>query len=164
MRRGLLPLTVTALVLAAPAAAGLPEAGRLVPGHSLGGIRLGESPRAVRATLGTFYGACRGCRRQTWYFTYHPFEKQGLAVEFTRRRVSGLYTLWRPKGWHARHRLGFGSTPLAVHALVGSTQTVVCHGYEALVQDTDHARTVYYLFDGRLWGFGLFRRGASPCR
>ncbi len=164
MRRGLLALTVTALILAAPAAAGLPKAGRLVPGRSLGGIRLGESPRAVRAALGAFYGACRGCSRRTWYFTYRPFEKQGLAVEFTRGRVSGVYTLWRPTGWHAQHRLGFGSTPLAVHALVGSTQTVVCRGYEALAQDTAHTRTVYYLLDGRLWGFGLFRRGVSPCR
>jgi hypothetical protein len=51
-----------------------------------------------------------------------------------------------------------------VHALAGATQTVVCRGYEALVQDTARARTVYYLYSGRLWGFGLFRRGASPCR
>jgi hypothetical protein len=164
MSRSVIALASTALVLAAPAAAGLPRAGRLAPGRSLGGVRLGESPRAVRAALGTFYGACRSCSHRTWYFTYRPFEKQGLAVEFTRGRVSGLYTLWRPKGWHARHRLGFGSTPLAVHALVGRTQTVVCRGYDALVQDAAHARTVYYLFDGRLWGFGLFRRGASPCR
>jgi hypothetical protein len=164
MRRRLFALTMTALVLAAPAAAGLPTAGKLVPGRSLGGIRIGESPRAVRAALGTFYGTCLGCSRRTWYFTYRPFEKQGLAVEFTRGRVSGLYTLWRPRGWHAQHLLGFGSTPLAVHALVGSTRTVVCRGYDALVQDTARARTAYYLFSGRLWGFGLFRRGASPCR
>lgn len=164
MRRSLIASAVTVLLLAAPAAAGLPRAGALVPGRSLGGVRIGESPRAVRAALGTFYGACRGCSRRTWYFTYRPFEKQGLAVEFTRGRVSGLYTLWRPKGWHAQHRLGFGSTPLAVHALVGTTQTVVCRGYDALVRDTVHARTAYYLFSGRLWGFGLFRRGASPCR
>jgi hypothetical protein len=164
MRRSLLATAVVALALAVPAAAGLPKAGALVPGRSLGGILLGSSPRAVRAALGTFYGVCRGCSRRTWYFTYGPFQKQGLAVEFTRGRVSGLYTLWRPKGWHARHGLGFGSTPLAVHALVGSTQTVTCRGYEALVQDSAHARTVYYLFDGRLWGFGLFRRGDSPCR
>jgi hypothetical protein len=164
MRRGLIATTVTVLLLAAPAAAGLPKAGALVPGRSLGGIRLGESPRAVRRALGTFYGACRGCRRRTWYFTYHPFAKQGLAVEFTRDRVSGLYTLWRPNGWHARHKLGFGSTPLAVHALVGATRTVVCRGFDALVQDSAHSRTVYYLYNGRLWGFGLFRRGTSPCR
>lgn len=164
MRRGLLATVVTALVLAAPAAAGLPRAGALVPGRSLGGIRIGESPRAVKAALGSFYGACRGCSRRTWYFTYRPFDKRGLAVEFTRGRVSGLYTLWRPKGWHAPHKLGFGSTPLAVHALVGRTHTVVCRGYDALVQDSAHARTAYYLFGGRLWGFGLFHRGASPCR
>jgi hypothetical protein len=164
MSRSLLALTVTALVLAAPAAAGLPKAGKLVAGRSLGGIRLGESPRAVRAALGSFYGACRDCPRRTWYFTYHPFAKRGLAVEFTRGRVSGLYTLWRPKGWHARHRLGFGSSPLAVHALIGSTRTVVCRGYDALAQDSARARTVYYIFGGRLWGFGLFRRGADPCR
>jgi hypothetical protein len=164
MRRSLIATAVAVLVLAASAAAGLPKAGALVPGRSLGGIRLGESPRAVRAALGSFYGVCRSCSRKTWYFTYRPFDKRGLAVEFTRGRVSGLYTLWRPKGWHAQHELGFGSTPLAVHALVGSTRTVVCRGYEALVQDSARARTAYYLFGGRLWGFGLFRRGASPCR
>jgi hypothetical protein len=164
MRRRLPAIAVTALVLAAPAAAGLPKAGVLVPGRSLGGIRLGESPKAVRRALGTFYGVCRGCVGRTWYFTYRPFQKQGLAVELARGRVSGLYTLWRPKGWHAQHKLGFGSTPLAVHSLIGAAHTVVCHGYETLVQDSPHARTAYYLFGGRLWGFGLFRRDASPCR
>jgi hypothetical protein len=164
MGRSLIASAVAALVLAGSAAGGLPKTGVLVPGRSLGGIRLGESQRAVRAALGAFYGACRDCSRRTWYFTYRPFEKRGLAVEFTRGHVSGLYTLWRPKGWHARHGLGFGSTPLAVHALVGTARTVVCHGYDALVQDSGRARTVYYLFGGRLWGFGLFRRGASPCR
>ena len=82
MSRSLLALTVTALVLAASASGGLPKAGALVPGRSLGGIRLGESPGAVRAALGSFYGACRDCPRRTWYFTYHPFAKRGLAVEF----------------------------------------------------------------------------------
>jgi hypothetical protein len=164
MRRGLIATAVTVLVLAGPASAELPKAGALVPGRSLGGIRLGESPRAVRHAFGTFYGACRSCERRTWYFTYHAFAKQGLAVEFARNRVSGLYTLWQPTGWHSRHKLGFGSTPLTVHALAGATQTVVCRGYEALVQDTAHARPVYYLYNGRLWGFGLFRRGVDPCR
>ena len=54
MRRSLVATTVLALAFAAPAAAGLPKAGALVPGRSLGGIRLGESPQAVRAALGTF--------------------------------------------------------------------------------------------------------------
>jgi hypothetical protein len=164
MRRSLVASAVTVLVLAAPAAAGLPKAGALVPGRSLGGIRLGETPQAVRAALGGFYGVCRACSRRTWYFTYRAFGKQGLAVEFTSGRVSAVYTLWRPPGWHAPAQLRFGSTPLAVHALVGATRTVSCHGYTVLARDSAHARTAYYIVDGRLWGFGLFGRGASPCR
>ena len=60
------------------------------------------SPRAPCAPRsGTFYGACRDCGRKTWYLTYRPFGRQGLAVEFSRGRVSGVYTLWRPARWHA---------------------------------------------------------------
>ena len=164
MRRSLIASTVTALFLAATAAAGLPKAGVLVPARSLGGIRLGESQHAVRAALGTFYGTCRGCPRPTWYFTYRPFDKHGLAIELTGGKVSGVYTLWRPSGWYALHKLRFGSSVLAVHRLTGASHTVTCNDYEALVQDSAHARTAYYLLNGKLWGFGLFRRGASPCR
>ena len=164
MRRSLLATLVTALALAAPAAASLPKAGVLVPGRSLGGIRLGESARAVRNALGTFYGACVDCQRRTWYFTYAPFDKHGLAVELTGGKVSGVYTLWRPAGWHATHELGFGSSVLAVHRLTRAAHTVTCGDYEALVRDSGRARTAYYVVAGRLWGFGLFRRGASPCR
>lgn len=164
MGRSFVTTTVIALALVAPAAAALPKAGSLSPARSLGGIRLGESPRAVRTALGTFYGTCRACPRRTWYFTYRPFQKAGLAVEFTRGRVSGLYTLWRPAGWHAPHKLGFGTSVLAVHELTRASRTVTCNGYEALVQDSPHARTAYYLLQGKLWGFGLFDRGASPCR
>ena len=156
--------TLIALALAVPAAAGLPKAGVLVPGRSLGGVRLGETSGAVRAALGSFYGTCRGCARRTWYFTYGAFDKHGLAVELAHGRVAGVFTLWRPAGWHAPHELGFGSSVLAVHRLVGRPRTVTCGGYEALVRDSAHARTAYYLFAGRLWGFGLFRRGADPCR
>lgn len=155
---------VAALLLAAPAGAALPKAGALVPGRSLGGVRIGESEQAVRAALGTFYGACRDCRRVTWYFTYRPFARPGLGVEFTRGRVSAVYTLWHPAGWHAQHKLGFGTLPLVVHKLLGRTTTVVCRGYEVLVRDSRRARDAYYLYGGRLWGFGLFPRGATPCR
>jgi hypothetical protein len=164
MRRGLIVTAVTVLVLAAPAAAALPRAGALVPGRSLGGVHLGESPRAVAAALGRFHGACSDCPNRTWYFTYLPFEKQGLAVEFTRGGVSGVYTLWRPAGWHAPHGLRFGASPLAVHQAVGALRTIGCQDYDALARDSAHARTVYYVFEGKLWGFGLFRRGAAPCR
>jgi hypothetical protein len=164
MRRGLIVTAVTALVLAAPAAAGLPRNGALVPGRSLGGVRLGESSQAIAAELGGSYGTCNDCVQRTWYFTYKPFDRHGLAIEFEHGRVSGVYTLWRPAGWHAPHGLRFGATPLAVHKAVGTLRTIGCHDYDALARDSAKARTVYYVFDGKLWGFGLFRRGAAPCR
>ena len=158
-------IAVAALALAAPATAGLPQAGALVPGRSLGGISLGESPGAVKAALGTFYGACRDCARKTWYFTYRPFDRHGVAVEFSRDRVSGVYTIWRPARWHAPHRLVLGAPVLAVHRLTGASHTVICPGgYEARGRDSAHARTAYYLYGGKLWGFGLFPRGGNPCR
>lgn len=164
MRRSLIGAAVAALVLAASAAASLPKGGALLPGRSLGGVRLGESAHGVRAALGNFYGTCRGCRRRTWYFTYRPFDKRGLAVEFEQGRVSGVYTLWQPAGWHGPHGLRLGAKPLAVHRLAGTLHTITCSGYDALVRDSSGARTVYYVFAGRLWGFGLFHRDAAPCR
>ncbi len=164
MRRSLFGSVVTALVIAASAAATLPKGGALVPGRSLGGVRLGDTPQAVRAAVGTFYGTCRGCPRRTWYFTYKQFDEHGLAVEFERGRVAAVYTLSRPAGWHAPHGLRLGARPLDVHRIVGTLRTVSCSGYTALVRDTARARTAYFLFAGHLWGFGLFRRGAAPCR
>jgi hypothetical protein len=51
-----------------------------------------------------------------------------------------------------------------VHDRVGTLRTISCAGYVALVRDTFQARTAYFIYAGRLWGFGLFRRGATPCR
>lgn len=155
---------LAAAALAVPAAAGLPRAGTLVPGQSLGGIRLGESAHAVRAALGRKYGVCTGCARPTWYFTYKPFDDHGLAVEFVSRHVVALYTLWQPTGWHATNGLRLGATPLQVHKHAGRLRTIACDGYDALVADAPTSRTAYYLYNGSLWGFGLFRANWSPCR
>lgn len=164
MRKGLIATGLTALALCAPAAAGLPRTGTLVPGFSLGGVRLGESQHAVRAALGSFYGRCTDCARPTWYFTYRAFDRQGLAVEFTGGRVSAVYTLWEPGGWHTTNGLRLGASPLAVHRHVGFIQTISCPGYDALVEDGRNARTAYYVYQDALWGFGLFRPAAPPCR
>ena len=155
---------LAALALALPAAAGLPRAGTLVPGRSLGGIRLGETKHAVRAALGRRFGVCSGCARSTWYFTYKRFHPQGLAVEFVHRRVVAVYTLWEPVGWHATNGLRLGATPLQVHNRGGRLRTITCDGYSALVADRPHARTAYYVYQGSLWGFGLFAAHWSPCR
>ena len=135
-----------------------------MPGRSLAGVRLGEKARQVEAALGRFHGVCRGCRAATWYFTYQPFERHGLAVELTRGRVSAVYTLWRPRGWHGPHGIRFGMFDGALTSKLGPLVVVDCSGFRALVADTGTVRTAYDFVDGRLWAFGLFRAGADPCR
>jgi hypothetical protein len=164
MRRALLCAAVLALAAPAAAAGTLPRQGVLVPGRSLAGIRLGDRGAQVTAALGSFHGVCRGCARTTWYFTYRPFDKHGLGVEFSRGRVSALYTLSRPAGWHGPSGLRLGAVDAQVTEVVGPLVVADCSGYHALVADAASARTAYYIVNGRLWAFGLFRRGADPCR
>ena len=153
-----------ALVLSGSAAAALPRQGMLLPGRSLGGVHLGEPAAQVRAALGSKFGVCRGCATTTWYFTYHAFDRRGLAVELTDGRVSAVYTLWRPAGWTALHRLKLGAIEAQITELTGATIPIACSGYDARVSDDAHARTVYYVVRGKLWGFGLLPPRANPCR
>jgi hypothetical protein len=152
------------LVAAAPASAALPKAGTLVPGRSLGGVRLGETAPKVRAALGDPYGVCRGCAVTTWYFTYRPFDRHGLAVELVGGRVSGVYTIWEPTGWRTPAGLRLGASEADLQTLAGPLVPIVCSGYDARVRDETDVRTVYYVLRGRLWGFGLLPAHANPCR
>lgn len=152
------------VVAAAPASAALPKAGTLVPGRSLSGVRLGETAPKVRAALGDSYGVCRGCAVTTWYFTYRPFDRHGLAVELVGGRVSGLYTIWKPNGWRTPAGLRLGASEADLQQLAGPLVPIVCAGYDARVRDAADVRTVYYVLRGRLWGFGLLPAYANPCR
>jgi hypothetical protein len=131
-----------------------------VPAQSLGGIRLGDTPAHVRQIWGRDFGVCRGCPAKTWYFTYRRFDDEGAAVEFTGGRVSALYTLSQPDGWTGPKGMRLGVTEGQVTATVGPLTPIACAGYTALVQGT----SVYYIVGGKLWAFGLVRRGRSPCR
>ena len=142
----------------------LPKAGTLEPGRSLGGVRLGETAAQTRAALGSSYGVCTGCSRTTWYFTYGKFTRSGLAVELERDRVSAVYTIWSPPGWHAPKGLALGAPRGQIEPLAGALLPVACPGYDALVRDAGGTRTVYYVVDGKLWGFGLMAARANPCR
>ena len=113
-----LAVGVAALALAGSAAAALPRSGVFLPGRSLGGVYLGESASAVRAALGA-HGVCIGCATPTWYFNYKPFDQRGLAVELTGRRVTAVYTLWQPTGWHAAKGLRLGVVDAQLTTSVG---------------------------------------------
>jgi hypothetical protein len=151
------------VVVAAAALASLPHPGVLVPGRSLAGVWVGEAAEQVGAALGK-HGLCTGCSTTTWYFTYGKFTQSGLAVELQRGRVSAVYTLWRPPGWRGPAGLRLGAAEARVTKLAGPLLPIACPGYTALVRDRDGLRTAYYVVDGKLWGFGLMRAQAAPCR
>lgn len=157
-------IAAAALVLAPAGPAGLPSAGKLVPGRSLGGIRIGETQRQVTKALGRSHGVCSGCAVPTWYFNVRPFDQHGLGIELTRGRVSAVYTIWQPDGWTGPKGLALGAPQAQVDATAGALFQVTCTGYEAWVNDRKAVRTVYYVLNGELWGFGLMRANADPCR
>jgi hypothetical protein len=157
-------VAVLAAVPAAAASAALPRHGVLVPGVSLAGVRLGMTPAQVRATWGLTFGVCRSCSARTWYFNYDPYQPQGAAVRFRRGRVDAVWTLWSPPGWHTQDsKLRLGLVEPQVHGVLGALVTIPCGSYIALILTRKSATTVYYVFGGKLWGFGLSRPGASPC-
>jgi hypothetical protein len=156
--------TVLALAVAAAAAAAPPQRGLVVPGKSLGGVRLGATTAQVRAAWGADHGVCRGCAAPTWYFTYKAFAPEGAAAEFRRGRVSALFTLWQPVGWHTDRGLLIGDNEARITDVYGPLTKVTCTGYYALLLPHGTTTTFFYVVDGKLWGFGLSRSAARPCR
>lgn len=150
---------------AAPGGAqpGLPKAGVLVPGKSLAGLVIGMSKAQVRARWGADFGRCRSCWRETWYFTYRPFQPQGAAVELEHGRVVRLYTLWQPPGWRTSGGLALGAWESALGGSVGDLPRQSCGGYTVALLKGRRVWTAYYLYAGKLWGFGLTRAGIPPC-
>ena len=152
-------------VVALALALALPKHGVLVVGHSLGGMQLGMSQTQVRRAWGTHYAVCRSCRRTTWYFNYRRFHPEGAAVEFSQGRVSAVTTLWSPPGWKTRDgRLRLGVSSALVNARYGALVTIGCGSYSTLILTRGSVTTSFYVYNGKLWGFGLQRPGASPCR
>jgi hypothetical protein len=155
---------VRLLVLATAAAALLPAHGVVVPGRSLGGLRIGDPAARVQTLWGGAFGVCRGCERRTWYYNYVRFSPKGAAVEFRRGRVVALYTLWSPAGWHTPQGLRIGDAAARVTTVYGPLTRRGCGRYYVLLLPRRKAVTDFYVYNERLWGFGL-RSGSVPaCR
>ncbi len=159
----LLPVLAASLLLAPAAWAPAPAKGVFVPGESLGGVRLGMTEAEVMARWGSKHGVCRSCERLTWYFNLKPFEPQGAAVELRRGRVARVFTVWRPLGWRTDEGLMLGVQLDELRAAVPGLEVRPCADYTAYLDEGRAATSVYYVFRGRLWGFGLMSRLLSPC-
>lgn len=135
-----------------------------VPGQSLGAAKLGLTRGQVSRLWGRTHGVCRSCPRTTWYFNEKPFAPQGVGVTFRRGRAVALFTVWSPPGWRTAAGLTLGDPVAEVTLEYGSLERRLCSGYAALVRPGRRAQSVFYLKGDVLWGFGLTKPGASPCR
>lgn len=153
-----MPALALALALA------LPHGGVVRPGVSLGGVRLGATPAAVRSAWGGGFGRCRGCGRTTWYFTYRPYAPQGAGVEFRGGRAAALFTLWSPPGWRTREGLRIGDPSSRVGEVYGLVSRRECRGYYAFVLPQRGVLTAFYVVAEKVWGFGVGLASVPVCR
>ena len=161
----LLVAGISILVLAVgPAAAAPPTAGEVVPGASLGGLRLGATKAVVERAWGRAYGICTSCPRETWYFNYFAFEPEGVGVELRGGRAAALFTLHSPAGWRTKQGLELGAGVAEVRGTYGALTRFDCDGYYALVIERARSRTAFYILRERLWAFGLSRPSVGVCR
>src|SRR5919199_6053831 len=121
----------------------LPQAGVLVPGKSLGGVRLGETPAQVERAWGRFHGTCRGCAHKTWYFTYARFDRHGAGVEFRNGRVAAVFTLWQPTGWRTSNGLTLGAAATEITRLYGALGETRCKTYTVYTQSRRTSVTAF---------------------
>ena len=157
-------MAVAVAALAGPAAAAPPAAGLLVPGESLGGLRLGATQAQVERAWGRAYGRCTGCRHETWYFNQYAFQPRGAGVEFRGGRAAAIFTLYQPPGWATTKGLTLGEPAWRVREAYRGFRRHGCGDYYALLQRRDETVTALYVLDSRLWAFGLSRPGVPLCR
>jgi hypothetical protein len=148
---------LTALALA------LPQHGAVVPGRSFAGLRLGATGPQVTAAWGKRYGVCRDCPSPTWFFTYKPFRPQGAGVSFRAGHAEAYYTLRAPAGWHTDRGLKVGDSEARITALYGALPRAECGTYSALALIRKRSETQFYVYAGKVWGFGLSSAGAPRC-
>lgn len=141
----------------------LPAHATIVPGRSFAGLPLGATGADIRAAWGARYGVCRGCPRPTWFFTYRRFQPQGAAVSFRAGAAESFFTLRAPVGWHTNRGLGIGDPEAKVTALYGTLPRAECGTYSALVLRRRAVETEFYVYAGKVWGFGLSSAGALRC-
>lgn len=151
------------VALAVPATAAPPRTGLFVPGESLGGVGLGMSREDVFAAWGKRHGVCKDCEQATWYFNDEPFQPQGTGVELEKGRVSRVFTVWRPTGWKTPEGLFLAADASEIARIYGSLDKRQCARYAALLLPGKKVTSVFYVFRGKVWGFGLMRPRASPC-
>lgn len=148
------------LLVSSPA---LPAEGVLTH-QSLGGVQLGATKAAVKQRWGSRYTPCAVCARQTWLYTYRGRHSAGAAVTFRDGRVSAVFTLGVPRGWHTSRGVALGDPAEKVQAVYGRLPWSRCIGYGALSIRRAGVVASIYTFGESVYGFALTRPSEPVCQ
>jgi hypothetical protein len=141
--------------------AALPQRGVLVAGKSLAGVALGDSIADVRAQWGRHFTVCDGCRPKTWFFFDSPTSSAGVAVSFRHGRVTAVFTLGSPNGWHTTDGVRVGQILDTFNDPAG--KTTACPGYGAISTRSANTVTSILTQGQAVYGFALSRPSEPIC-
>ena len=138
----------------------LPVKGVLVPGESLGGIRLGDTGGKVLALWGRNFSMLPG-QPMTWLYMSPTGDPYGAGVSFREGKVTAIFTLGGIRGWRRSDGLRVGQIFSKFNDPNG--RTTACVGYGAI---SSHARDTVtsVLTQGQsVYGFALTRPSEPVC-
>jgi hypothetical protein len=137
-----------------------PVTGVLVPGQSLGGIRLGDSGGKVLTLWGRDFTMLPG-QPMTWLYMSPTGDPYGAGVSFREGKVTAIFTLGGITGWHRSDGLRVGQLFSKFNDLNG--RTTACVGYGAISSHAPDAVTSILMQGQSVYGFALTRPSEPVC-
>lgn len=137
-----------------------PVRGVLVPGKSLGGIRLGDDGGKVLTLWGRDYTMLPG-QPMTWLYMSPTGDPYGAGVSFREGKVTAIFTLGGITGWHRSDGVHVGELLQTFNAPNG--KTTACSGYGAISTRSGGAVTSILTIGQAVYGFALTRPSEPIC-
>jgi hypothetical protein len=137
-----------------------PVNGVLVPGKSLGGIRLGDTGGKVLTMWGRDFTMLPG-QPMTWLYMTPTGDPYGAGVSFRDGKVIAIFTLGQIKGWRRSDGLRTGQIYGKFNDPAG--KTTACVGYGAMSTRTGDAVTSILMNGQSIYGFALTRPRVPVC-
>jgi hypothetical protein len=138
----------------------LPVKGVLVPGESLGGIRLGDTGGKVLALWGRNFSMLPG-QPMTWLYMSPTGDPYGAGVSFREGKVTAIFTLGGIRGWRRSDGLRIGQIFSKFNDPNG--RTTACVGYGAISSHARDAVTSVLTQGQSVYGFALTRPSEPVC-
>jgi hypothetical protein len=137
-----------------------PVQGVLVPGRSLGGIKLGDTGGKVLALWGRDYTMLPG-QPMTWLYLSQTGDPYGAGVSFREGKVTAIFTLGGIRGWRRSDGLRVGQLFSKFNDPQG--KTTACDGYGAISSHERNAVTSILTNGQSVYGFALTRPSEPVC-